>query len=60
MCFLVVYRSKVNLIIEKHNLFKFFEFFETYITFVILRKKGIPLFNYPTIYRRHPIFVFYK
>ena len=38
MCFLVVYRSKVKVIIEKHNPILFFELFETYITFVILRK----------------------
>lgn len=51
MCFLVVYRSKVEVIIEKHNPILFFELFETYITFVILRKNGVFLFNTPKPYK---------
>lgn len=51
MCFLVVYRSKVKVIIENTTLFYFFELFETYITFVILRKNGVFLFILPKPYK---------
>lgn len=51
MCFLVVYRPKVEVIIEKHNRILFFlTFFETYITFVILRKNDVFLFIHPKPY----------
>lgn len=51
MCFLVVYRSKVEVIIEKHNRILFFDLFETYITFVILRKNDVFLFIPPQSYK---------
>ena len=51
MCFLVVYRSKVEVIIENTTVFYFFDLFETYITFVILRKNDVFLFIPPQSYK---------
>ena len=51
MCFLVVYRPKVEVININTTVFYFFDLFETYITFVILRKNDVFLFIPPQSYK---------